>query len=159
MHIKSELFNAVSPLQDSSSEISLRNQFVGAGLRLGTDAKVAFTPNIALFGQFSIAELAGRFHIRENEKFSIAGLPGEVFESPTHFKRYSVKPVMDMRFGLAGGFDFNKKRSRFELSVAYEFNLWISQNQLYRLYNISPAIKQPGDFSFHGLSVQTSFYF
>lgn len=156
MLIKGNLLIPSSDLILSSKD-KLSNDFLGAGPRIGGDAKWHINRFFNLYGMTSVSLLGGRFDIKESDYFNFSDLPFNIIHSVNRFKHDTFRPNLEFAFGM----EFYKEfcQTAYGLDIGYEFHIWPHQTQLFRLYNNPVALKQIGNVSMHGLVISGAFYY
>ncbi|MBI3901239.1 MAG: hypothetical protein HY324_03695 [Chlamydiia bacterium] len=143
----------------SANFISLNsNQFWGMGLRSGADATWHFWNDFSLFGKSGVSLLWGQYNVSRQEILTSALTVGGITYLPgttraiTNVMRYQLATALD----LIGGFGWHTTcyGLGLDLSLAWEFQLWFSQNQLLKVVgnNNINYVNLQGDFSTQGLT-------
>ncbi|MBX9745125.1 MAG: hypothetical protein K2X08_07955 [Chlamydiales bacterium] len=134
----------------------LRNDFVGSGLRAGSDSKWFFARHWNFFLGASASALFGEFTVvtSSNE----GAISNNNIESP----EYRIVPMAQMQMGLGWETSFACSSSQLAINVGYELNYLWRQNQLPVFENLPSPVygaRQSQDLAFHGLTVDAELAF
>ncbi|MBS0622561.1 MAG: hypothetical protein JSR80_06350 [Verrucomicrobia bacterium] len=158
-------FNGLTfPATDYAS--TTKNDFSGVGLRIGGDGSWNFWRGFSLFGKSGISLLYGQFEVRHREFLAAPVTSGGVtFPAGTERARMKLSPsqaapAIDLTAGI--GWDFCLCRFNVNVSVAWECQLWFTQNQMLQVLDDSGAISNntlKGDLSLQGLTARLALGF
>jgi hypothetical protein len=167
MKIFAQAPNATGEGQYRFSNVKLENDFRGVGVRGGANSRYAFNEIFSFYLNGSASLLLGRFQLTQREIFTPGGFPTFTFIDSTSIQsKTTVKPVFQIATGANVGYTFHRMQARIEVTAGYEFQAWLDQNQLVRVINnantntdSAEMEHSPGDVGFHGLIIQTAFYY
>jgi hypothetical protein len=147
-----------------------KNNFNGAGLRMGLEPSWAFADHWKVYGDFSAAFLYGQFLYKNDGSSSgldldqwvnfQVGTP--VITGPELNVRNHVSATVvnfDIGLGLSWDYPFSCNRRHLTLSLGYEYHLWLDQNQIKTFVQgvgMTPPFsvdKSRGDLSLMGLTL------
>lgn len=145
------------------SDMEIRNQFRGGGLRLGTKADFRLYDRFIWSNEIDCSLVFGKFRMHQSEFY----LPAQgqqlatttAQESTGKLSQYSLKPNFQLATSL--GYSFTHYNNEFSLKIGYEIDYWLNMNQLDRFTGIrknSDAgkflyVREKGDVFFHGIHV------
>ena len=148
------------------------NDYSGAGLRFGSDAKWYLTKNLIIQGNGFISLLYGEFRIKEfyDGAFPLDVGAGPFLKPETIDLRKdfnAVRPNLETELGATWQIFFNNDKFRFALGAFYQLVYWFNQNNLVNQFlsldgngnayvtNINPQ----GDLSMQGVRIQANLDF
>ncbi len=128
-----------------------KNDFKGAGPLVGTEMNWQLGAGFSLFGDLSSAFLVGQFENEQKQK-QLDG--GEVVHLDNDHNL--VSPFLQLLAGVAWDYNFNEDRCHFGLSAGFETQYFWGQNQTEQFTaDTHPTyVRQKGDLSFYGLTLQ-----
>ncbi|MDP1607973.1 MAG: Lpg1974 family pore-forming outer membrane protein [Chlamydiales bacterium] len=134
----------------------LRNDFVGNGLRAGSDSKWFFARHWNFFLGASASALFGGFTV------ATGAHGGDIGDDDVKSSAYKIVPMAQMQMGLGWETSFACSSSQLAINVGYELNYLWRQNQLPVLENLPSPVygaRQSQDLAFHGLTVDVELAF
>jgi hypothetical protein len=153
-----------------SSGIDMYSSSNNLGLMFGCDFKWSLGKHWDLFSELSGAMLASYFTAKRKEIDLFQTLDGSLDTQSVRLKsqNWSFRPQGQLALGIrfADAFRYGQRRVKYELSAAYEAQMWWKQNQLLRYLDVlnstsSGAYVTPtqGDLMFHGVDLEVGFEF
>jgi len=129
----------------------VRNEVWGIGLRGGLFSRWDFVKHWGIYGNFAASTLWLGNEASRNATKSIPSAKILDMNETTH----SVLPVLEMGIGLSFDTGMANDRYHFTLSAGWEFQDWISYNEMIKLVQVG----HKGDLVMQGLTVHTRFDF
>lgn len=130
------------------SNVYLKNEFTGFGLRAGSHFNYYFTTYWSIFAKASASILHGKFEVENKTKTSLVSL---LFQEDEHLHRMSTN--LEGGIGLQWASYFRKNKTRLTLSLLYEWTVWFNQNQ-WKTFQYLPTSEayfaMQGDLGFQG---------
>jgi hypothetical protein len=140
-----------------TDKVSMRNNFWGAGGRLGLNSLWGIARGFSLYGDGSFSLLSGFFHVHQTEYLEKAGTSFlNVSSSPSQ-----LVPIVDLALGFQYDTFFQKKRYHLGLKLGYEFNYFFNQNEFMRFISGGSGFytRNNSDLTLMGLSCGLRFDF
>lgn len=133
-----------------------RNDYVGSGLRLGTDSKWFFARHWNLFTGVSASTLYGKM------KVGNATNATSLYALNVASTRRQIAVAAQTQIGLGWETSFSCDSNQIALNLGYELNYWWRQNQMpafERVLSSPYGMRRSEDLAFHGLTadIQLSF--
>lgn len=135
---------------ENQSTVKGKNNFMGLGLRAGTDLCWNWTKHWGLFGKLSASLVYGEFKVQEK----VHSLPNtqigddQFFQNATmrhHFQ--ALQPNLEAALGLKWNTDLCKGKQNIAIGVGYEVVEWFNQNQFFTLNSTGNTGTVPTTFS------------
>ncbi len=133
-----------------------KNDFKGAGPLIGTEMNWQLGAGFCFFGDIATALIMGEF---KNTQTQHQLADQEVVHlSKVH---HLVSPFLQLVAGMGWDRNFNRDHCHFGLKVGFEAQHWWNQNQTEMFTDdLNPIyVRQKGDLSFYGMTVQGRFDF
>jgi hypothetical protein len=141
--------------------VKLRNDFSGAGLKMGLENAYAPLKWFRIFGKASYSLLYGRFHLDRHDFFNeinADGSPSLAFSDDAKTREHEVVSALELMIGVrVSSFLANGK---VELSgyIGYEFALWQNQVRLQNMLRLNLPGSQGylsgnGNVDFQGMTL------
>jgi hypothetical protein len=158
----------------NTESILIRNNFNGGGFRGILDLLWDINRYFEIFGRIGGSLALGKFRLLETQ-FATPDqvlLYGRFLNVGNRF--WSIKPEIDFSLGMEGSIPIFNDRSELKLAVAWDFFLWLDQNQMMKFYGpdlydfYRQGFAQPykghfntqhGDLSLQGLTVTAGWEF
>ncbi len=134
---------------------SLRNDFVGSGLRFGTDSRWFFARHWNLFLGASASALYGKFTVATRANRSADG-------NDTASSLHRLAAAAQTQIGLGWETAFSCNSNQIAINVGYELNYWWRQNQqpvLEEMFGPVYGARQSQDLAFHGMTIDMQLSF
>lgn len=131
-------------------KVNMRNNFWGAGGRLGLNTLWGLTKGFSIFGDGSFSLLSGFFHVHQTEHLEKAGTSFlSVSSSPSQ-----LVPIVDLVLGFQYDTFFKHKRYHLGVKLGYEFNYFFNQNEFMRFISGGGSLytRNNSDLTLMGLS-------
>ena len=140
-----------------SQETAMNTNCWGIGPRAGLQTNWLLGMGFSLFGDMSASLLYTRYTTISLRNTNTDG--GSVVGTNNDFN--AVRPNVDAGLGVRWGSYFTNQKYYFDISAAYNFLVFFSQNEMATFASVlSPFTgSSPGDLSINGVSIQTSFLF
>jgi Legionella pneumophila major outer membrane protein precursor len=135
--------------------LSARNDFKGAGPRVGAGSNWHFGEGLSLFGNGALVLAVGHFDLKNHQ--SQADVETIHLASDLNL----ISPTLSLIAGLAWDRNFLRDTRHVGLSAGFETQYWWRQNQLERFTDSSTPlfVRTDGDLAFYGLTVRGRFDF
>ncbi len=131
----------------NTASIRNRSKTWGVGIRPGINANWHFTREFGLYTDWAITALMTKFNNDRGDKTTTADGTATAVAYNNSF--YSLKGVLEFALGLRYDIWFGCNDAfHFGLSAAWEEQLWINQNNLFR------ECCSQGDLMLHGLDIK-----
>lgn len=137
------------PTSDTD-KVQMRNNFWGAGGRLGLNSLWGLAKGFSLFGDGSFSLLSGYFHVHQAERLEKAQTTLlSVSSSPSQ-----LVPIVDLILGFQYDTFFKSKRYHLGARLGYEFNYFFNQNEFMRFISGNNGLytRSSSDLTLMGLS-------
>ncbi len=134
----------------------LRDDYIGAGLRLGTDSKWFFARHWNLFLGASSSAVYGK-----NKAELATNRPG-IYGSDNEAATRRVAIAAQTQLGLGWETNFACDSNQLAINLGYELNYWWGVNQLpafERVLSSPYGMRRSEDLAFHGLTVDIQLAF
>lgn len=154
--------NAPGYTYSGISDMVIKTQFEGAGVRLGSFFKFQLYKDFVWKNEVNVALALGRFSVKQTELYnSSIGIvipqpdPGSAYGN---FKQNMLKPNAQLISEL--GYAFTRPSYQISLKVGYEIDYWFAMNQSNRYTPIGNVVtsrgtllyvRERGDVYFHGV--------
>ena len=143
-----------------TEQVRNRNDFDGAGLRLGGDGKWFLDSHWNFNLATSASMLYGKFKVKNFRKVYTGVRP--TYQLKETGDCYKTVPAAQMALGFGWETIFAEERCHIALNVAYELNYWWRQNQMmnFETSQTNPyGTRYSDDLGFHGVTgdIQLSF--
>ncbi|MBS0622560.1 MAG: hypothetical protein JSR80_06345 [Verrucomicrobia bacterium] len=143
-----------------------KNDFWGVGLRAGGDGRWSFSRGFSIFGKGAITLLGGEIEVNQKEyltstaTYSETTFPAGTLRDFMRATRHTLSSALDITGGL--GWSTCCGCCEIDLSLAWEFQLWFSQNQLLNVVDTGQNFRyvvQQGDLTLQGLTAEIAVRF
>lgn len=143
-----------------TDRLFMTNDYKGVGLRGGLDVKWDIGCGFNLFGSLAGSILWGTFDLKSYHNFQSTSTAETNFILKMTDHLHSAKANTDLALGLSWCYPLLCAQWM-EFSLAYEYHLFFNQNQFRNqlLPTVNDSIKNPGNLSFHGLSLSATYHF
>jgi hypothetical protein len=149
-----------------ADEIAMTNRFWGVGPKIGCDTLWILGSGLSLFSHFDLSLLYGKFHIKQSETTTTAGVSPPVVYLHIDKNNYFLSKLnLDLMIGLRWIYLFAHDSYRLTLEAGWEQLILLGQNQLMRFFSpntsATPALNSSGkgDLTLQGLTTQAGFAF
>jgi len=136
-----------------NDEVELDNDFKGVGLRGGLDTVWNFGCGFALYGNFALSIVYGRFDLHHDESIRDARSPfskNKILETKEGFRKSSG--MADLALGVQWSTMFCDCQYGFTIGFGWEQHIFFQQNQLWRVMRIG-GMNESGIFNNTGENV------
>lgn len=135
--------------------LSTRNDFKGAGPRLGIGSNWHLSESLSLFGNGAFVLGVGHFDLKNLQ--SQAGVETIHLVSDLNL----ISPTLSFIAGLSWDRNFQRDARHVGLSAGFETQYWWGQNQLERFTDSATPlfVRADGDLAFYGLTLRGRFDF
>lgn len=160
--------NVSNPHSFVSAKVKNKNRqnFWGIGLRAGLYSRWVLTNRFSLFGNFSFCPLYSDLEI----KYKMHVKNPLLIADPLYDVKddyWALKCNTDLQLGVQWDFYFSKDAFHLGLRAAWEYHLWLNQNQINRFddrtvsnfYQPNAFYKAHGNLSLYGASLGIVFDF
>ncbi|MCI5051666.1 MAG: Lpg1974 family pore-forming outer membrane protein [Simkaniaceae bacterium] len=139
-------------LDVNSYYVDDESKFWGIGPKLSGSSQWFIGNGFSLFGSLGFAMQYGKYDIYYQEDLSNT-ITDSLF---IHEQRHQFDPEIDFGLGLGYGTYVNEHKAFFEVSLWYEGEFWISQNQMIQVFqtNASRFNNVSEDVSMHGATLK-----
>jgi len=112
----------------------IRNNFNGGGFRGILDLDWNANRHFDILGRIGCGLALGKFRLLETQTatFDQVLLHGKFLNVQDRF--WSVKPEIDFSLGLQGSFPIFRGQQEIKIALAWDFFLWLDQNQMMKFY-------------------------
>ncbi|NGX27890.1 MAG: hypothetical protein K940chlam1_00062 [Candidatus Anoxychlamydiales bacterium] len=118
---------------NQKENVFCKNDYWGVGLKVGYDSEFLVGKNFSIYGNIASALLFSKFDISQQaDNISIYN-----YQLEDSF--YKVLPNAKIGIGIAYARFFEKKLTRVQLKVGYEFQEWWGMNRLRRPFDADPT--------------------
>ena len=123
-----------TPTDVENNEVNLKNAFNGVGIRVGLDGEWNVGCGFALYGNFALSLINGRFKVDHDETNRAAVSPfskTKVLETKDNFR--ATRWISDLVLGVQYSALFCDCNYGFTVSLGWEQHLFLDQNQMWRV--------------------------
>ena len=129
---KGGVWSQTSPILNNM--VDLENDFKGVGIRTGLDSTWNFGCGWAVYGNFALSILYGRFHVSHDEQNRLAVAPftkEKILETDDGFR--ASRLATDLSLGIQYASLFCKCQYGIMIRFGWEQHLFLDQNQMWRV--------------------------
>ena len=123
-----------TPTDAENNEVNLKNAFNGVGIRVGLDGEWNVGCGFALYGNFALSLINGRFKVDHDETNREAVSPfskTKALETKDNFR--ATRWISDLALGVQYSALFCDCNYGLTVSLGWEQHLFLDQNQLWRV--------------------------
>lgn len=166
-HIKQTYVNVSNPTRFVGPLVENKNRqdFWGIGLRAGIGTRWAITRRLSLFSDVSFSPLWACIELKNKEPVTAQFVTNPLFDVKDSY--HALKFNTDIELGAQWDFYFSHDAYHLGLRAAWEYHLWINQNQINHFCDRTfansmtpmPFYKDHGNLSLYGASFGIIFDF
>lgn len=142
----------------SNVNITMKQDFVGFGLRGGMNTAWELAKHWSIYGNFAVSLLWSEFDNSRKDSQITQALKAQSSSFFTSFdvkeNFHTLRPVLEMALGLMYSHDFYQGKSRLIVYAGWEEQFWYKQNEF-----IAPVNLNDGDLTLQGLTTGIGYAF
>ncbi len=144
------------------SHVKLENDFYAGGIRAGLDTRFCFCKGWSIFNMTHFGLYYGKFELERKEKFITDNLLSQTLKDSLKNSYRQISPLIQMQMGVRWERGFYNNRYAVALKLAYEYQIYFSQNQFMKIINNDPfpqVVENQGDLCLTGGTFSVLFTF